>query len=201
MSHLNFKAKMNFCFCNFHVKNWQDYNVDFFALKTVVKWDFLGVFYLFTCLNLQTEISCVIYECKWRKIRDVLELEMMIAGQVGKWEEFFAFFFIICTSFLSANVQIGGGQALHEEELKIGILKFWVGHCMWGRCKNIPKISLSLGMPNQPNWKTNRNPSYWHLTRHGGFLKEFDMCLYTSHYLKMAKKISYLNISRQNSSV
>ena len=142
----------------------------------------------FTCLNLKTEISCVIYEYKWRKIRDVLELEMMIAGQVGKWEEFFAFFFIICTSFLSANVQIGGGQALHEEELKIGILKFWVGHCMWGRCKNIPKISLSLGMPNQPNWKTNRNPSYWHLTRHGGFLKEFDMCLYTSHYLKMAKK-------------
>ena len=105
------------------------------------------MFFTFVCLYLKTvtEISCVIYECKWRKIRDVLELEMMIAGQVRKWEEFFAFFFIICTSFLSANVQIGGGQALHEEELKNGIWKFWVGgHCMWGRCKTFQKSPLVL---------------------------------------------------------
>ena len=109
----------------------------------------------------------------------------------GKWENERNFLHSIFFNFLFLRAQKCKLEGV-KHELKIGIFG-----CI--ACEDGVKHSQNLlpshswhsgkkGMPNQPNWKTNRNPSYWHLTRHGGFLKEFDMCLYTSHYLKMAKK-------------
>ena len=126
-----------------------------------------------------------------------LNLNMMIAGQVGKWEEFFAFHLLQLPFPQSAKVQIGGGQTWIEN------WNFKVFGCI--ACEDVVKHSQNLlpshswhsgkkGMPNQPNWKTNRNPSYWHLTGHR-FLKEFDMCLFTSHHWKWILKIRIFYLS------